>query len=563
MKKLETLLFILLFITNIHAKECYQPYSYSDKHQIKMFIDGKTSNQKANIEATLHVRYLEDNGSLYNIFWLEKGIIKKKEIDKNDIYAPFLVKNGAKDDRFIIKEIKSLSKDVNIQKRLIGIIDLLQIQQKEGIYRFINSMGSVYVNQTVLNNVYTIKHLKQYEKNIPSKQIEYLHSHTDIILDKSCSTWKSVETEHEIRISIRMMKSTINDDRKFQLEKSSKALNKNHWFFQLSTDILKWGFNFKKPKAKISLANALSSFDDKEKEMLSLLDDSEKFEKWVKDNINFLEHLSSMLESKSLNNSVSKRLFAKLGYINSVKATEILSQVTLNENINETERFRGLMGLKNTSAPIDEELMHKIIEQGFNPDNGSDFIKNAVGMLIGTLARERVDRVPEQYEKIIDSIIDTMQSQTDKRVSLAAAGNMLSTAPDSVVDVIDDILTTTGEASTRGQSAKALSRIEKSNLEVEVFQNLLEDENNRETKTALIKASASSKDFQSNTNYQTFLIDTAKDRSSASTNRVASLDVLKKTDFGKSKEEKRKIRKMMLGEQDTYVLKRLRELYRR
>jgi hypothetical protein len=270
-----------------------------------------------------------------------------------------------------------------------------------------------------------------------------------------------------------------------------------------------------------------------------------------------------MLETRELDDKVSQKLFANLAYIDTVESTDILSRVTMNENIPEKERFRSLMGLKNTSAPVDADLMDSIIEYGFSSSDGDDSMRDATGMLVGTMAKERVDRAPEQANHIAEAIISAIGTDSSKVVSMGAAGNMLQSAPDELVQTVDDVLLSAGDSSTRAKSANALSRMERTEIAIDTFQTLLMDEDNSGTVTQLIKASTVAKDFQSNEKFRAVLVDISNNRSKQKPNRLAALKALEKASYGATEEERQALRKLMIGERDRDISKMLKKLYRK
>lgn len=554
-------LLLFLFSSSVNADECYEAYSYKDRHQVTTTIDKSIVNEEVEINATLHVRSFDENGTSYKIFWLENGEIEKEQIKLNSIYVPFLVQIGSINNEFIIESMKTLSHDKFQENKLLGIIDILQFRAKDGQFTILNRNGTVDVNQTTKKNIVSSSMLKQYKGGIPSKEVQYLYSQGDITLNKGCSLWKRIKLEEELHFDIPLMKSTMEDKRIFQLEIAKSILSKNHWFYDLSSDLKSWGLG--KKKETYSLQNALDDFEMKEQEMKALLGDSKAFEKWVRNNIEFLTHLNDMLMAKELDDGVSKKLFANLGYIDIEASTDILSQITLNIDISEKERFRSLMGLQGTSATMNETLLDELLIYGLSSQSQGDFIQNAAGMIIGTLAKNRIDRSPTQMNKITDAIIDAISTQPDKTVALSAAGNMLETAPERIVNTVDEMLLSTSDSATRALSADALSRIERSNLNTENFKNLFEKESSSSTKKELILASASAKDFKSNSDYKNLLIDMSSNRNDVKSTRVASLSTLEKVGYGSSKNEKGAIRKMMLNEKDIEISTKLRELYRR
>jgi hypothetical protein len=251
------------------------------------------------------------------------------------------------------------------------------------------------------------------------------------------------------------------------------------------------------------------------------------------------------------------------GYLDTEASTRVLAKVTLNENIDETERFRSLMGLKNTSAPMDTELLKDLIDYGLNSDNGEDFLKNAAGMLVGSLAKERASRSPEQVEIINDAILNSIHTHSDKTVAMNAAGNMQDAANSNVVNAIGNVMTSSDDYKARKASAQAIEKLNRTNLTTETFKGLLNKEENSDTKAQLIKASGSAKDFNTNNQFKQELVNLADNREAIKSNRMASLTALDKNGYGTTKDEKAKIRNMMLGEKDNHIATKLKEMYRK
>jgi len=555
----KTVLLLLMIVLYAEGQECYRAYHYNDKHVIKTIMNQKLSKESPAIEVELHVRNVEHNNTNYTLFWFENGVTDKALINKESIYAPFLVKRSRNKDEFQIQALQSLSKDRTLQERLIGMVETLQYKAEEGKYRFRSAAGTVEVTQKNSNGQYIIKRLKAFQMNTQAYNTKYLYSETNITVDHNCSIWSGVSAEDKIKFHVELMDVTVVDRREFSLLKSDRELPKDHWFFKLSTNILSWGFG--KKKNLLSLDDALKSFDRYQQEMHTLLNDRKKFGEWVLQHMDFLAYLSNILKYKALDDDVSRTLFAKLGYIDTAASSRILAQVLLDTDLNERDRFRSLMGLKNTSAPLDDDLMSDILEYGFS-SNTNDMIQKATGMLIGTLARERYDRVPEQYEQLSEAIADAIQKPGNKTVALNAAGNMLQTASEEVIETVDDVLVNDPDTLNRKKSAEALSRIGKSSLEAESFQKLIENEENSNTAAQLIRASSTAKNFKSNNKFKQHLVSIAVNRAKVLSNRLAALETLDKADFGKTPANKKKIRKMMLNEKNADVLKMLKELYR-
>jgi len=559
MKKI--IFFIFVFVAvYANSNEHYEVYHYVDNHHVKTIINHKFSYQSPIIDAKLHVRNMENNNTLYTIFWLENGVTDKVLIDINSIYAPFLVIRSKVREEFQIEKLKTLSKDNLVHQRLFGIIDLLQFKFKDGLYKFKNTMGTIDVNQINTNGIYLIKRLTQYKKNDQKYDIKYFYSDTNISIDKNSLMWDNVSTQEKVKIYVDFMKTTAVDKRVFTMSKSDETLEKDHWFFSLPVDITSWKFNER--RNPLSLKNALENFDKYHKEMLVVLDDNKKFQKWVEEHMDFLQYLSVMLESKNLNNEVSKALFAKLGYIDSAESTQILANVLLNIRLSKTERFRSLMGFKNTSAPLDDDILSDIVEYGLFTRHGNDMIQNATGMLIGALAKERIKRVPKQYEQLSEAIIDAIKTSDNMVVALNAAGNMLETASDEIIETVDDVLKNDSNTLNRMKSAEVLLRIGKTSLDTASFQELMDKEDNSDTIAQLIRSSAIAKDFKSNDKYKEWLIDIADNRAGMQSGRLAALETLEKSNFAKDPSNKKKLRKMMINEKDIEISKMLKKLYR-
>lgn len=546
---------ILTLFGTLHAKECYQHYSYDDRHKVQTRFQDKVIDENKTIQASLHIRNLENNGSHYTIVWFENGIVSKDKINIESIYAPFMVKHSPKG--FVIEKLYSLSKDKKLRQRLLAIVDSMQFENIVGIHQFKNAEGIVEVNQSKTTNGYRITPLRQ----LNDSNVSYSDAKIDISLDLNCSIWQSVTVVQTSKMIGFIPSSYLIDKHLLKIVQSDTDLPKNHWFRQLDSNISSWDIG--NMYNKISKKDALSEFGDKHKEMMALINNRQGFIKWMRKNMDFLDHLSEILESQKLDNEVSMNLFAKLGYLNSVESSKILAEVTLNENINETERFRALMGLKNTSAPLDDTLLNDLLDYGLNPDNDEDWLKNATGMLMGALANERVSRSPEQVERINDVLLDAVTTQDDKRVVMAAIGNMGKAADNEIIQAVDDVVTTSDEYKSRREAAQAIAKLNRTDLDSESFRELITKENNSDTKAQLIKASIASKDFNSNKKLKKELLDLADNVNVIQSNRIASLIALGRRGYGKSKKEKAIIRTMMMGEKDAHIMKILKKIYRK
>lgn len=556
MRKVIITLFLLI---NFIFADSYQSYTLKDENFIETIVKKQATKANIKLEGRLHIRYLENNGSFYNIIWFEQGKIDRDEIDINSIHSPFLVERVDKRG-FEIKSIKLPSKDIEIKKQLLGLIELMQFKPKSGLFTLKGSLGVVDINETKKKNRVNIKYLKV--KN--SDNITYLNSNNDIILDKNKSIiWSSVWAKIFVNIKSDILGeiSIINGDRSFRLLKSKTDLPKNHWFFKLPLDVTKWKFREKKA---LSYDEALREFDKKHQEMLSLLNDKKRFLKWVYDNLDFLDYLDQFLENHQLEDELSKHLFSELGYINNSKSSNILGRVLLNENIDNRDRFRALMGLKNTSAPLDDEVLENILNYALTTPNNQDIIKSGVGAMVGAFAKERRERVPEQFKYIQNRIKEYLNEVNDKSIALMAVANLKESASDEVVRDVENILQNSKSLSNRLNSADAIINIgKKTSLKIKDFKKLYQKENNTFIKAKLIEATSLANDFKDNSSYKNELISIANDRTIDKKIRLSALKVLEKENFGKNPKEKKIIRKMMLGEGDRELSKKLKEMYRR
>jgi len=548
---------LITLLGTLFAQECYQHYNYHDTHHVQTRFDGNIIDENKTLQASLHTRYLEDNTSHYVIFWYEEGVRAKDKIDTESIYAPFMVKYAPKEG-FRVEQLYALSKDQKLHQQLLSIIDSMQFSTRDGKHRFKNGSGLVEVNQSkIAQKGYAIKWLQQ----LNDSDISYHGSHIEILRDTNCSLWKRVTLQQNSKLMGFVANSYLIDKRKLTISKTPSTLDKKHWFRQLDSNLSHWDIG--KKHNRLALKDALAQFETKHKEMIALVSDREKFLAWMRANMDFLAHLPQLLETMQLNNEVSMNLFAKLGYLNSVQSSQILAQVTLNENINENERFRSLMGLKNTSAPLDDELLDQLLDYGLNADNGDDWLKNATGMLMGALAKERTKRSPQQVERINEALLNVVNTQEDKRVVMAAIGNMGEGASEEIIKAVDDVLSHTDDYKARKASAQAIEKLNKTDLDSQSFEKLIRQEDNRDTKAQLIKASVATKNISSNTTLKKEFLHLADDPNTIQSNRMASLMALDNSGYGNTPKEKATIRTMMLGEKDPHVMKMLKKIYRK
>ncbi|MEA2027593.1 MAG: hypothetical protein U9N49_01270 [Campylobacterota bacterium] len=545
----------IILLGTLLAQECYQHFTYHDSHQVQTRFDSKVIDENTTLSASLHTRHLEDNGSFYTIVWFEEGIQDKSKIDIESIYAPFMLKHSPKG--FIIEKLYSLSKDKKLHQQLLAIVDSMQFKDSVGIHRFKNGGGVVEVNQSKTKEGYSVAWVRQ----LNDADISYKDVLIDISLDHNCSIWKRVTLRQTTKLQGFIPNSYLVDQRSLTVTQSDFRFPKEHWFLHLDNNISSWGMGSK--ESTLSLKEALAQFESKHKEMMALLHDRKAFLRWMQANMEFLAHLDQMLESMQLDNDISMNLFAKLGYLDTVLSSRILSKVTLNEEIDANERFRALMGLKNTSAPLDDELLESLLDYGLNANNGEDMLKNATGMLMGALAKERTKRAPHQVERINEALLNVLNTQEDKRVVMAAIGNMGEGASEEIIKAVDDVVTTSDDYKSRKASAQAIEKLNRTELDSQSFESLILKEDNSDTKAQLIKASVATKDLKNNTTLKNEFLHLADDANTIQSNRMASLITLDKSGYGNTPKEKATIRKMMMGEKDPHVMKMLKKIYRK
>jgi len=553
------LILIILLSIKSFALEYYM-YDFNDTHHVNTTMRQGISIDDISIIGRLHIRSMTYKSTTYSIFWLENNTsLSKSDIDINSIYAPFMVLHNR--DGFLIDEIKTLSKDKRVNDKIMGIVDGLQfIAKKEGVFSFPNSLGDIKVNQKIIKDKYNITYLSQYTKGKKREDIKYLESNITIMPDKNLF-WSWVKIYEKIKIKVAIPKATIIDYRSSYLNKTKEILDKEHWFFKLPFDISKWNFKPYPHQKKISYKSASDMFDIKEAELKAIADDTNKVAQWVLDNMDFLSHLSQLLQEHTLDDEVSRVLFSNLGYIDNTQGSNILSDVFLNEDIDKKERFRSLMALKNTSAPIDEEKLDMLIDYGLN--SSDETLQKSSGMLLGTIAKNRIVRVPSQYEKISNAISNAIRNSNNKVVAIDAGANMKDSVSQEVLESIEDVLLYDNSYLYRKKSAEALQDIQKSNLDVSQFQKLLNQEQDSDTKAEIIKSSITAQNIKNNIEYHNFLENLSENKKTVKSNRLSALEVLDKLGFGKTQADKEKIRKMMVGEKDRDIFIKLKELYRR
>ncbi len=555
---------VILLVVRSMGAEFYQAYDYNDTHMVKTTTQAGIRVQKVLVRSRLHVHQIEENGTVYDIVWLQPpGVNRKNEIDSDSLNAPFVVKNADRKGGFVIASVEGITEDGELLDRLVGIVDTLQFQaQKNGVFRWKNAMGSVEANQTAANGGMGrhVTYLGQFTGKKPRRDITYLESNISIGTDAN-ATWARVDVKERIRFDVRAMKTVMTDARMLTLRKRKRGLPKSHWFLQLGHDVAHWGFGDTNAST-MSNEEAAKLFALKQKQMKALLDDRKKFAQWVLDNMDFLMHLDTLLEERKLDDDVSKTLFAFLGYVDTPESSTILSRVLLNENIAHKERFRSLMGLKNTSAKIDDETLERLVDRGLY-GRGDTMLERASGMLLGAMAQHRMRRAPGQYEKIEEAIVNAIETSNDKVVALNAAKNMHEAASDRIVQSVENVLRNGDDPVGRKVSAEALAKIGRSDLDTEDFRQLFLHEGNTDVKAQILRSSTVAENFKEDAAYREFLVSVAQGPDNASADRLAALEALETAGYGKTKEQKSIVRRMMVGEKDRSVMRTLLRLYRR
>jgi|GEM_PF-3690878 len=544
------------------AAPFYQAYDFNDSHYVKTVMPSGIAVDEVRIDRHLHVRSLESNGSNYLLFWLEDNASNRPgEIDTESIYAPFIVENNDSDG-FRIKTFKSLSRDRDVIDRQIGIVDALQFAGgRSGTFVFRNALGGVKVNQSIGKNGYLIRYGRQLAHGTVRDDIEYIDTAVAVVPDRN-TTWRNVRMKALMRIDIPVLKSVMIDRRHMQLTRSRAALAPGHWFLRLGPDMRKWPFGAVRKPPHLSFKEASRLFTEKEREILARADDREKLAAWALENMDFLRHLDKLLETRTLDDKASLSLFAILGYVDTAQSSTVLGKVLLDEKINDRERFRAMMGLKNTSAPLDDDTLDALISYGLSPD-GTGMLQRGAGMFLGALAHQRARRAPSQTGKIGRAVAESIRTGENRAVALNAAANMKDAATPSVIRSVEETLVNDPDPRIRRLGAQALEQIRKSDLTVSTFETLYENEEDAETKAAIIRGSVAAKDFRDDGTCRDFLLNIAAKASAPASNRAAALDVLEKSGYGKTAQEKETLRRMMVGVRNEELLMQMLKLYRR
>lgn len=541
------------------SSSCYQSYDYSDEYHVKTSIGGKLNKESINYSGRLHHRSIKKKDESYSFFWLENKPFQLEEIDWNSLNAPFLVRKG--DKGFLIESLHTVSKDKSLHDQMIGLINLLQYSSKPGKYHWKSSIGKVLVEQRTDKQLIKIRRFAQFDNTGAAIDYNYLQSDTIIKPSNECY-WANVNGSESVKNEIDTFQISTLTDRNFGMKRSDKSLDESHWFMRLNEDTSTWVPTKPPQENKPNLVDILKLYDSNRKYLESIMNDDGKFSKWVSENITFLQNLPDILLNRGINDELSKNLFAELGYQDTAQSTDILAKVSLNPEILEKERFRALMGIKNTSAPISSGSLDQLLSIGLNSTD-ENFINNAMGMLMGTLAKERADRDPEQTQLIGDSIATAIKNETGRsEVTLNAAGNMEQMATKEVVDAVEEKLLH-DDPKVVGRSARVIQKIGKTSLSYSDFEALWSNSPNNSTKKQLIESSSLAVDAKGNENYYGALLKIASNKSTSEEVRLSSLNALGNVGFGSSPEQKTSLRKLMLGERDKDISLKLREMFRR
>ena len=564
-------------ITTVQA--CDQAYQYSDAFQINTNYGKKTFSEQKTVSGIIHVRTLSDkNEKQYTLFWLEDLAAKDKIINTNSIHTPFLVINDIPIDKkeiekpnFIIKELQTPSHNKKLHSQLIGLVELLQFQTGDGAFQWLDSMGKANIEQkSIDSHAHTIKRLKQYQKGNESSDITFLESNIQLEVDNTGCFLNKTTGDEQVKSTIEAMKAEMLATRHFKLLKDNqKRLPAEHWFMQLGTDISTWklpeGSKITKNIATMPLKEAITKFTEFKQQMLAAIQDKDErvLDQWVLKNIAFLKNLPSLLKENPLDDELSKKLFASLGFIDTPETVAILGNVLLTTDVPETERFRSLMALKNTNAQMDEQQLDAIIDYGLNPTTTNDYLQKATGMLAGTFAKERIENNPSQAEYISEKVVSAIQQNSNNTVvALAAAGNMHEMATANVLAAVESSLMTSSDTLSKAEAAESIDKIGRTNLTSTTFESLWSNEKSQETKEKIILASARAEDATTNTQYQQSLLNIAQDKHDVANTRMAALGALQTAGYGKNNDQKAVIKKLMIGETDKAIILKMAKLYR-
>lgn len=560
-KKIPLLLLLLSISQTLSANDCYRAFEYNDRYKIKTTVDKNRSIEKLDYSGILHYRRVTKDNKKISFFWLENKNIKQQDIQWESINAPFLVKEAGKG--FVISSIASFSRDKFLYDQLIGLVELMQFEIKPGEFSWKSTMGHAYVKQQFDKKEILISRTGQSDSKGPIEGIRYLNSKISIRPERECN-WTEISASETTRAELDVFKISTDTERTFHVhENKEKRLNHSHWFMSLNTNPSSWGLK-EDSEPKQSLAELLKKFDAYHLVMMTVMKDSKKFQKWIRENMDFLLNLPEILTLKTLDDELSQNLFAELGYIDTVESVEILSQVALHNGIIEKERFRALMGVKNTSAPMNQGTLSQLLNTGLQAED-EHFINNAMGMLSGALAKQRMRRDPEQANYIGAQIAQAIHSGIGiTEVVLQAAGNMEASATEDVVTAIETVLSSGQNDKAIATSAKVLKKIGRSSLSYSEFEQVWSNTDSDIAKSSLIKHSSVAKDVVGNGNYYATLVDIVRDSDTNSDEiRISALTAMSETGYGVSSTQKKQIRQLMLGEYNKDISSLLREMYRK
>lgn len=543
------------------SKNCYQAYQYNDDFKIKTSFVKTSFDEKKKYAGFIHTRALTDNlKNRYRIFWFETNDAK---IDVNSIHSPFIVseENGT---GFSIKEIKTLAKNNEIQNKLLGLIELTQFNTDLNTYQSKSSSGAFEVTQEKNSSDIIISRIKPVKLDDPQIDVKIIDSKIKITPSQTCfpSKFNANET---LSVNYTKLKSSLVSMRDFSLiENKEHILPSDHWFMSLDTDITKWKIPEKKQIEKVmTQEEANLKYDGIYTELLQIKSDDSKINKWALENMDFLKNLHHLLTEKEIDDELSRMLFAELGFINTEEVINILADVILKSSIPEKERFRALMALKNTTIEIPQDKLDALIQYGLDYQDKADGFQGTLGMLIGTLAKERLESVPAQVQYINEKITASiMSSLENKHIPLAAAGNMYEAASNETITAIESVLISETNDLFKKESAQSLRKIGKTNISAAEFNDLWNDEKNNFIQDEIIRSSSVAEDAKNNSQYQDSLIDVASKTSNASNIRLAALEALINSGYGKQDDHKSKMKQLIYGETDRNIALKIQEIYR-
>lgn len=178
--------------------------------------------------------------------------------------------------------------------------------------------------------------------------------------------------------------------------------------------------------------------------------------KWLKDFDQAIDVIHDMFKQNTFDKAQSMRLFLSIGLLDSDNGNRLLSNIIVDGELGEEQRFRAMRALSAGTKPLSEAVTNQLVDM-LNDNNfvGSTDIRGAAVMAIGAALAAREDG--EHDEKLITEMTNRLSGDNSVSETSALIASLGNTQDPSLTNTVQSYADN-DSAQVRSNAAFALGR---------------------------------------------------------------------------------------------------------